>query len=382
MTKTIDVVVIGGGVIGSSIAYNLAERQQQTLLVEKNQPGQEASAAAAGILAVASGRSKRGPMYQLKRASQELYPPLIRELEERTGIDIEYQTVGVLALIRTDADEKKYRQLYELRREQGYAATWLSAAEVHRLEPTLTADLRGAVHFSGDHHLHNGKLAEAWAKAAVQRGATLQTGATVNEARIASGKVTEVRVGDEWVSTNTVVIAAGSWSRQVGEIFGLTIPVEPAKGQMLAIRTSQLHHVISWDEHYLVPRKNGEVVIGSSVEFIGYNKDVTLETIQLFINRSEAMVPGISKTPLSRFWAGLRPYSPTRRPILCRAPGLDNVILATGHHRNGIVLAPITGKLVSELITTGQPSLSLEPFGLPREPLPPPGPDESPDEAE
>lgn len=382
MTKTTDVVVIGGGVIGSSIAYNLAEQKQQTLLVEKNQPGQEASAAAGGILAVASGSSKRGPMYHLKRASRELYPALIRELEERTGIDLEYQTVGVLELVRTDADEKKYRKLYDLRREQGFPAAWLSAVDVRRIEPALTTDVRGAVHFSSDHHLHNGKLAEAWAQAAAQRGVTVQTGATVSEARIVDGKVTAVRVGEEWVHTGTVVIAAGSWSRQVGEVFGLTIPVEPAKGQMIAVRTSQLRHVISWDDHYLVPRKNGELIMGSTVEFIGHDKDVTLEAIQLFINRSEALVPGISKAPLSRFWAGLRPYSPTRRPILCRAPGLDNVVIATGHHRNGILLAPITGKLVSELITTGQPSMSLEPFALPREPPPPPGTDESPDEAE
>jgi len=382
MMKTSDVVVIGGGVIGSSIAYNLAQHQQQILLIEKQQPGQEASSAAAGILAVASGRSKRGPMYQLKRASQELYPALIRELEDRTGIDLEYQTIGVLDLLRTDEDERKYRRLYELRQEQGYPATWLSAPEVRQLEPALATDVRGAVHFSSDHHLHNGKLAEAWAQAAAQRGVALHTGTTVNEARISNGKVTEVRVGNDWVGVGTVVIAAGSWSRQVGNVFGLTIPVEPAKGQMLAVRTTQVRHVISWSEHYLVPRKNGEVIIGSTVEFVGHNKDVTLETIAEFITRSAALVPEIKKAPLSRFWAGLRPYSPTRRPILCRAPGLDNVILATGHHRNGIVLAPITGKLISELITTGHPSLSLEPFGLPREPLPPPGPDESLDEAD
>jgi glycine oxidase len=382
MTQTADVVVIGGGVIGSAVAWNLIAQQQQVILVEKNQPGQEASAAAAGILAVASGRSKRGPMYQLKRAGQELYPALVQELEERTGIDIEYQTTGVLDLIRTDADEKKYHQLYELRREQGYAATWLTAEEVRRLEPTLTTELRGAVHFSGDHHLHNGKLAEAWAKAVEQRGGVVQTGVTVNEARIEGGKVTAVRIGNEWVSVNTVVIAAGSWSRQVGELFGLTIPVEPAKGQMIAVRSTELRHVISWSEHYLVPRKNGEVVIGSTVEFVGHNKDVTLETVQSLINRSIDLAPGIGKAPLNRFWAGLRPYSPTRRPILCRAPGLENVILATGHHRNGIVAAPITGKLICELITTGQTSMSLEPFALPREPLPPPPADESPDEAD
>src|SRR5215510_5633316 len=205
MTKTADVVVIGGGVIGSAIAWNLAEQKQQTLLVEKSQPGQEASAAAAGLLSVASERSKRGPMYHLKRASQQLYPDIVRELGERTGIDLEYQTVGVLELIRTDADEKKYRKLYELRREQGFPATWLSAAEVRRMEPTLTSDLRGAVHFSSDHHLHNGKLAEAWANAAAQRGVTLQTGATVNEARISGNKVTAVRVGDGWSNVGTVV---------------------------------------------------------------------------------------------------------------------------------------------------------------------------------
>ncbi|MGE0825651.1 MAG: glycine oxidase ThiO [Candidatus Binatia bacterium] len=382
MTTTTDVVVIGGGVIGSAIAYELAKQQQRVMLVEKNQPGQEASAAAAGILAVASGRSKRGPMYQLKRASQELYPALIQELESQTGIDIEYQTVGVLDLIRTDADEKKYRQLYQLRQEQGYPATWLSAEEAQRCEPMLTTDIRGAVHFTSDHHLHNGNLAEAWARAAALHGVTVRTGTTVNEVRTANGKVTAVRIAEEWINTGTVVIAAGSWSRQVGEIFGLQLPIDPAKGQMLAVYAPQIRHVISWSDHYLVPRKNGEVIIGSTVEFIGHNKDVTLETVRELINRSAALVPGIGKAPLVRFWAGLRPYAPTRRPILGRAPGLDNVILAIGHHRNGIVLAPITGKLICELITIGHPSMALEPFGLPREPVPPPPEGESPDEAD
>ncbi len=377
-----DVVVLGAGVIGSSVAHTFARHQYKTILVDKQQPGQEASAAAAGILAVSSGRSKRGPMYQLKKASQALYPSLIQEIQQATGIDIEHQTVGVLCLIRNDADEKKYRKLYELRQEQGHPVTWLSAEALRQAEPALNPALRGAVHFSGDHHLHNGKLAEAWALTAEKCGAQLRTGTTVTEVRRTGGHVHSVRIGDEWVEAGTVVIATGSWSRQVGELFGVAIPVEPAKGQMLAVRATQLNHVISCDEHYLVPRKNGEVIMGSSVEYVGHTKDVTLDTVQAFIDRSEALVPGISKAPLSRFWAGLRPYSPTRRPILCRAPGIDNVVLATGHHRNGIVLAPITGKLIYELITTDQPSLDLTPFALPREPLPPPGPDESPDEAD
>jgi glycine/D-amino acid oxidase-like deaminating enzyme len=151
---------------------------------------------------------------------------------------------------------------------------------------------------------------------------------------------------------------------------------------MLTVRFPHVRRVISWSDHYLVPRKNGEVVIGSTVEFVGHDKNVTLETVRTLIERSVDLVPDVRTAPLNRFWAGLRPYSPTRRPILCRAPGLENVILATGHHRNGIVLAPITGKIICELIITGHTSISLEPFALPREPLPPPPADESPDEAD
>ena len=137
---------------------------------------------------------------------------------------------------------------------------------------------------------------------------------------------------------------------------------------MLALRTDQLRHVISSGDRYLVPRKNGELILGSTVEFNGYGKDVTVEAMRNLAEWAVRMVPGIGQAPLSRFWAGLRPYSPTRRPILGRVPGLDNVVLATGHHRNGILLAPISGQLISELITTGRTSLSLEPFGLSPEP--------------
>lgn len=378
-----DVVVVGAGVIGSAIAHTFAQHEYTTILADKQQPGREASAAAAGILAVASGRAKGGPLYRLKQTSQALYPALIDDLQQATGIDVEYQTVGVVCPVRHDADEEKYRALYELRKEQRLPARWLSAGELQAAEPALDPSLRGGVHFSGDHHLHNGKLAQAWAQAAVLRGAELKTDAALTDVRLRKGRVQAVRLGDDWIEAGTVVVACGSWSGELGALFGIDIPVRPAKGQMLAVRTARITHVIACDEHYLVPRKNGEVVIGSTVEFVGHTKDVMLDTLQEFMRRSEELVPGIRGAPLSRFWAGLRPYSPTRRPILCRAPGLDNVVLATGHHRNGIVLAPMTGRLIYELVTTGRPSMDLTPFGLPEAGQESsPGPDESPDEAD
>ena len=242
---------------------------------------------------------------------------------------------------------------------------WLTAEQVWEQEPEVTRRLHGAVLFAGDHHVNNTRLTQALAAGAQKLGAKFVLGKTVGEIKREREKVTGVLLDGEQVSCTTVVIAAGSWAGQIGELFGLSLPVQPAKGQMLACRAEFLRHVISWKDHYLVPRSNGEVIIGSTVEFAGFDKEVTLEALRSLITRAETMAPAIGKAPLLRAWAGLRPYSSTRRPILCRAPGLDNVILATGHHRNGILLAPITGKLITELITTGTTSISLESFSLP-----------------
>ncbi len=363
MFEKADVVVIGGGIVGGAIAYFLAKEKVRIVVVDRNQPGQEASAAAGGFLAVASGSPLRGPTFELKRASLKLYEPLVQELKEFTGIDAEYLKYGRMELIRTEEDEKRLRPLYELRQKQGFPVERLSVEEAGKLEPELTRHLQGAVFFPSDPHLNNVRLTQAFLVGAQKLGVEFVVGRAVTGVQKEGSRVVAIDAEGEEVRGDRFVIAAGSWSGKVGELFGLQIPVEPAKGQMLTCRADFLHHIISWDDHYLVPRLRGEVLIGSTVEFVGFNKEVTLEAIRGFMEKTLALVPKLGERPLGRVWAGLRPYSATGRPILGPAPGLDNVILATGHFRDGILLAPITAKLVSELITTGRPSLPLEPFG-------------------
>jgi glycine oxidase len=364
MLETADVVIVGGGIIGCSIAYHLARAKVRTVVIDSGQPGREASSAAGGFLAVASGSQLRGPTFELKRASLALYEPLVQGLKEQTGIDSEYLKYGLLKLVRNNEEDEQLRALYNLRREQGLAAEWLSAEDVWKLEPELTRELRGAVFFPDDPHLNNPRLTQALAVGAQKLGVEFITGRAVTGVKKEGSRVVSVSAEGEEIKGEKVVIAAGGWSGKVGKLFALDIPVEPAKGQILTCRADFLHHLISWNDYVLVPRLNGEVLIGSTVEFVGFDKEVTLETVRNFLDRTAEVIPALVKRPLGRTWAGLRPYSATGRPILGPAPELDNVILATGHFRDGILLAPITGKLIAELITSGTPSLSLEPFGL------------------
>ncbi len=364
MIETADVVIVGGGIIGCSIAYHLARAKVHTVVIDSGQPGQEASSAAGGFLAVASGSQLRGPTFELKRASLELYEPLVQELKEKTGIDSEYLKYGLLKLVRSNEDDEQLRALYNLRCEQGLPAEWLSAEDVWKLEPELTRELRGAVFFPGDPHLNNPRFTQALAVGAQKLGVEFITGRAVTGVKKEGSRVVAVSAEGEEIKGEKVVIAAGGWSGKVGKFFGLDIPVEPAKGQIVTCRADFLHHLVAWSDYFLVPRLNGEVLIGSTVEFVGFDKEVTLETVRNFLDGIAEVIPALVKRPLGRTWAGLRPYSATGRPILCPAPELDNVILATGHFRDGILLAPITGKLIAELITSGNPSPSLEPFGL------------------
>lgn len=364
MSKTADVIIIGGGAIGCCIAYQLAKSKLKVVVIEKTQPGVEASSAAAGMLSPRYDPTGYRLYFDLALASHQLYPGLAEELKSYTGINIELLRYGTLDLFLDEEDEQEGRYLQPFQKEVGLSAELLTSKQVWEMEPAVSKTVRGALFFSKDCHVNNPRLVEALVRAASQLGVQFLTGQPVTSIIRQGSQVTGVKIYDETIQGNTLVVATGCWSNQMGALLNYALPIEPAKGQMVVTTVFPLllNHVISSQKVYLVPRLGGDLLIGATVEFVGYDKQVTLEGVRTLIRAALEMVPSLGGKPLTRSWAGLRPYSKDLLPILGPIPGMENVIVATGHYRQGILLTPITGKLIQELIVDGKPSFPLEPF--------------------
>lgn len=361
---TPDVAVVGGGIIGCAIARVLARRGAgRVVVIERGAVGQEASAAAAGLLVVTSSRAPRGVLFDLKRAGAALFPPLAAELRAETGIDVEYSAAGVLELAFTSLEAERLERLAVRRREQGHSVERLDGAEVRARHPEINPAVRSGVWFGDDAVVNNGRLVEALAAAGRARGVEFRAGAAVTDIVCRGERVVSLTAGGERIDPGHVVVAAGAWAGEIGALMGVKIPVRPDRGEMIAVRPRvPLALPLSWREGYLVPRGDGEVLIGStSARGVG-EKVVTARGAATLLGLAVRMMPGLAGAALVRTWAGLRPISGLRRPIIGPARRLANVTLACGHHRSGILLAPITAQLVAELILDGATSIDIQPF--------------------
>jgi glycine oxidase len=363
-TPAPDFAVIGGGIIGCAIARALAARGADRIVVlERGQPGAEASGAAAGVLAVASSRAPRGVVFDLKRASAALFPALAAELGSETGIDVEYSTAGLLDLAFSSREAEQLDRLVARRREQGFRIDLLDADGVRRDYPQVNPAVRRGAHFADDCAVNNTRMVEALQASAAARGVTFCTGAAVTRVDSDRGRVTAIEAGGERWSPGHVIVAAGAWSAAVGALFGVKIPVRVDRGEMMAVRpTAPLPLTLSWRDGYLVPRANGEVLIGSTSTRGASEKIVTAGAAAILLGRAVRMVPGLADAAVVRSWAGLRPLSTLRRPIIGPLRGFANVTLACGHHRSGILLAPITAQLVAELVLHQATTIPIQPF--------------------
>jgi len=361
--STPDFTVIGGGIIGCAIARALAIGGGRVVVIERGQAGAEASSAAAGVLAVASSRAPRGVVFDLKRTSAALFPALVDELRGETGIDVEYSTAGLLDLAFTSRDAEQLDRLVVRRREQGFTIELFDADTMRARHPEVNPAVRRGAWFADDHAVHPTRLVEALVASARARGVEFRLGAPVTRIASVGGRVTAVHAGGERLAPGHLIVAAGAWSAEVGALLGVKIPVRSDRGEMVAVRPrTPLALTLSWGDGYLVPRADGEVLIGSTSARGARDKLVTARAAATLLGRAVRMVPALADAALVRSWAGLRPLSTLRRPIIGPLRGAANVTLACGHHRSGILLAPITAQLVAELLFRRETSIPLQPF--------------------
>ncbi|MFJ2826190.1 glycine oxidase ThiO [Streptomyces sp. NPDC087263] len=368
---TSDVLVIGGGIIGLVTAWRAAQRGLTTTLVDP-EPGGGAAQVAAGMLAaVTELHYGEQTLLGLNLASAHRYPDFVAELTEATGQDLGYRRCGTLA-VALDADDRAHlRELHTLQRQSGLDSEWLSGRECRRLEPMLAPGVRGGLRVDGDHQIDPRRLAKALVTACERAGVVFcrkwaeRLGVVRNRAQ---GVVT----GDGGkLSAGQVVLAAGSLSgRLAGVPEDVLPPVRPVKGQVLRLTVPRpyapflsrtVRAVVRGSHVYLVPRENGELVVGATNEELGWDTTVTAGGVYELLRDAHELVPGITELPLTETRAGLRPGSPDNAPLLGPTE-LDGLLLATGHYRNGVLLTPVTGDAMAHALTTGELPDVARPF--------------------
>jgi glycine oxidase len=361
-----DVVIIGGGVIGLTIARALALRGVRDIsLLERGGLGKEASFAAAGMLAPQVEADSADDFFKLAARSRHLYPAFAAALREETGIDVELDTTGTLYLALTGHDQQENEKRYEWQTSAGLRVELLSAAAVRELEPNLNQSALGALLFPNDNQVENRRLLNALVNSVSKLGVRIVTGTNVESVVMEGNRVTGVQTDRGVLKCGTAVVAAGPWSSSVKNSLGdPNFSVEPERGQMVCFEAKPqvTQHVIFSPRGYIVPRRDGRLLAGSTKERVGFDKSVTAAGTSSIVASATEISPGIANLPIVDTWAGLRPRAPDGLPVLGPCGEIDGLFYATGHYRNGILLAPITGELISEAIVAAAESPLLAPF--------------------
>jgi glycine oxidase len=352
--ETTDVIIIGGGVIGLAIARALALRGvRDVLLIERNTLGGESSAAAAGMLAPQAEANRAHEFFYLTCRSRDLYPEFASALLDETGIDIELETTGTLYLAFTEHDAAELERRYEWQTKAGLPLEKLSAAAVRDLESSISEDVRGALKFPLDTQVENRRLISALASANEKLGVRLETGTAVTSLTIKRDRVAGIETSRGFIATDSVVIAGGAWSSLLVSDKALPNPrIKPVRGQMLCLEANPriARHVIYSPRGYLVPRRDGRLLAGSTTEQAGFEKRVTAAGIHSILSAALEISPRIASLPMLDSWAGLRPRAADTLPVLGPCAEIAGLFYATGHYRNGILLAPVTGELIAAAI--------------------------------
>ena len=357
-----DAIIVGGGVIGLSIARSLALRGVRDIcVIERQECGTEASYAAAGMLAPQAEAETQDEFFQLLCRSRDLYPDWASSLKAETGIDIELDLTGTLCLSFVEGEQRELDHRFDWQVKAGLSAERLTAAEALRLEPQISPAITGALLFPRDVQVENRRLLAALANSVQGFGISVLNETNVDEVVASAGRVSGVRTNKGLIQSATVIVAAGAWSDLTG---AMKFPVEPVRGQMvcLSAKPQLTRHVIYSPRGYLVPRQDGRLIAGSTTEHVGYLKMVTAGGVKSILLNAAEISPAIDRLPMVTSWAGLRPRAPDGLPLLGPCDEIEGLIYATGHYRNGILLAPLTGELIAETVVDGRISGELATF--------------------
>jgi glycine oxidase len=362
-----DVIIVGGGVIGCSIALRLARAGLKVTLMERGRVGCEASRAAAGMLSPQAEASEPGPFLDLCLRSRAMYPQFAELLKDASGIDIEYRDEGTLCVALEGEDPAQVARWASWQKTAALPLEELSAADIAAREPLVTKSAARAIFVPGDHQVENRRLMDALDAAIRRAGVEVVEGARVEALLIEGRRAVGVICNDAPVRAGAIVVAAGSWSSRLLQPAGLRVRVTPARGQMLAVRggAARPRHVLHSSRVYAVPRNDGRVVIGATVEYVGFNKAVTAGGIRGLLDAAIELAPSLADCEVVETWAGFRPDTEDHLPIIGPCE-VTNLFLATGHFRNGILLAPVTAELLGECILRQTTPDELRPFGINR----------------
>jgi len=370
-----DVVIVGGGVIGLSIARELARRGVRDIVVcDKGEMGKEASWAAGGILAPQVEANRVDDFFKLARASRDLYPNFAKALHDETGIDVELDKTGTLYVAVTEDEEAELRKRFEWQQRAGLRVEWLNSTDILRVEPNISSEARCALHFSDDWQVENRKLVEALIASNEKLGVTRLSNSEVTSLRVGRDRVAGVETAGGPITAPIVIVCAGAWTSFV-TTSSAPVEIEPVRGQILCYKPAQqiVRHVIYSRRGYLVPRRNGRLLAGSTCEHVGFDKGVTDEGVDAIKSMAFEIVPTLAGAQLVDSWAGLRPRSADDLPVIGPDPEIAGLFYATGHYRNGILLTPITAQLVADLLTRRHSTISLAQFSPKRLGLVPAG---------
>jgi glycine oxidase len=367
MNKTTDVVIIGGGVIGGAIAYYLRKSNIDVTILEQGDIGGQASGAAAGLLAPLGPLSGPGPFADLVLASFALFPSLVPELEDASGMTLGYEQTGALRIITSPKRVSHLRKRLQNWQPLGLKMNWLTGDEARQLEPALGPDISAAIYAPEESQINASQLVKAFSQAASRLGAKIYSHTRVTGIHRNNTKITGVQMDRDEIACSSLVIATGAWTACYEKWFNTAIPVRPLQGQMLSLKQPRvpLQHIIFGNAIYLVPR-GSNILVGATKEETGFDMQVTDKGISWLHTTALKLLPALRTSKIEHTWAGLCPKTPDNQPILGSLPNWENVILATGHNSVGILLSVITGQAIADLIRAGKMSPVIKPFSFER----------------